>query len=97
MNGLAAAFGAGLNMNPVAGGFARVPEAPEVTAAAKSESQEYADQFGDIDLGPDELAQLFGYAPAGGGGGGGGAYRRRTRRLRKAIRRAGRKSRKSRR
>ena len=98
MTGLAAAFGAGLNMNPVAGGFARVPEAPEVTAAAKSESQEYADQFGDIDLGPDELAQLFGYAPAGGGGGGaGGAYRRRTRRLRKAIRRAGRKSRKSRR
>ena len=100
MNGLAAAFGAGLNMNPVAGGFGRVPEAPEVTAAAKSESQEYADQFGDIDLGPDELAQLFGYAPAGGGGGGGGgggAYRRRTRRLRKAIRRAGRKSRKSRR
>ena len=94
MTGLAAAFGAGLNMNPVAGGFARMPEAPEVTAAAKSESQQYAEQFGDIDLGPDELAQLFGYAPHGGGGGGaGGTYRRRTRRLR----RAGRKSRKSRR
>jgi hypothetical protein len=96
MTGLAAAFGAGLNMNPVAGGFARMPEAPEVTAAAKSESQQYAEQFGDIDLGPDELAQLFGYAPArggSGGGGAGGAYRRRTRRLR----RAGRKSRKSRR
>jgi hypothetical protein len=94
MTGLAAAFGAGLNMNPVAGGFARMPEAPEVTAAAKSESQQYAEQFGDIDLGPDELAQLFGYAPHGGGGGGaGGTYRRRTRRLRRARR----KSRKSRR
>ena len=103
MNGLAASFGAGLNMNPAAGGFARVPEEPAVTDAAKTESQEFAEKFGDEDLTEEELAQLFGYAPFGGGGGGGvgggggGAYRRRTRRLRKAIRRAGRKSRKSRR
>ena len=97
MNGLASAFGATLNMNPDAGGFARVDEDPVITAEAKAQSQQYADQFGADDLTAEELAQLFGHAPAGagggGGGGGGGAYRRRTRRLRKNR---GRKSRKSR-